>query len=128
MVEDNEALMKEGKWDEAETALLDFVSLHPENSQGHALLGLCLGRKGEISTASVQFQCAWILDPRNWEAGKNLLKCYEYLGSHKEALELAHGILRVRPSDPDITRAIEKYTAILKSKKPIDDRDKVWGR
>ena len=116
MIEPLEALIQEGKWDEAEAALLEFVGRHPEHPKGHFLLGLCLGRKGEIATASVQFQRAWALDPRYWEAGKNLLKCYEYLGKNKEALEVAHGILNIRPNDLEITAAIEKYTALLKSK------------
>lgn len=128
MFENYENLIREGKWEEAETALLEFVERHPEHPKGHVLLGLCLGRKGDIDGASVQFQRAWALDPNDSEAGKNLLKCYEYMGKHKEALDLAQTILKARPSDTEITGAIGRLTTILHAQEPLDDHEKVWGR
>ena len=128
MFEDIEALVQAGKWDEAEPLLQDFVAKHPEHGMGHARLGMCLGRKGEIEPAAVQFQRAWALDPRDWDSGKNLLKCYEHLGNHKEALVVAHDILRMRPSDQDVSSLVERCTAALKAQEPDDDRSMVWGR
>lgn len=128
MIEDNEALIKDGKWEEAEAALHLFVVQQPGNPKGHALLGMCLGRKGEIETASVQFQRAWALDPTDWGSGKNLIKCYEYMGKHKEALDVAHRIQDIRPSDQENLGAIERFTASIKAATPVDERSKVWGR
>ena len=128
MFEENEALVEQGKWDEAEASLLLFVADHPVHPKGHALLGMCLGRKGDIDAASVHFQRAWALDPMDWGSGKNLLKCYEYMGRHKDGLEVAHGVLKNHPGDADVTGAVDRITAAMKAQEPADDREKVWGR
>ncbi|MBI5705641.1 MAG: tetratricopeptide repeat protein [Armatimonadetes bacterium] len=113
MIEHSEALIKEGKWDEAEAALQIFVDAHPVHPKGHALLAMCLGRKGDIPGASLHFQRAWALDPTDWGTGKNLIKCYEYHGKHSEALEVAHRIQDLRPSDQENIAAIARFKTAL---------------
>lgn len=119
MIDEIEAKMQEGKFDEAMVELIDFVANHPVHPKGYALLGMCHGRKGDIDAATEHFGRAWALDPTDWSTGKNLIKCFEYKGQHKEALAVAYRIERLRPSDKENKEAIDRFRKILNIQDPV---------
>ncbi|MBI5706185.1 MAG: tetratricopeptide repeat protein [Armatimonadetes bacterium] len=125
MISDIEALMEQGKWDEAETALVSFTFNHPENPQGHAYLGLCYERNHLFERAADQFQRAVALEPHYWEAGRKLFQCLDKLGRAREALNVARDVHNLRPSDKMIEQAIERLENELGESK-IGVPPKVW--
>lgn len=126
MIEQIEALMQEGKWDEVETILRDFVFNHPENPKGHAYLGICLEREGDIEKAADQYKRAWALEPHFWEAARKLWKCYDRMNLHKDALDTARAVHDLRPSDKEVMLAIERLEQIVEGDKLT--AGKVFGR
>jgi Flp pilus assembly protein TadD len=115
MLSDIERTMQEGRWEEARTALQDFVFRHPENPQGHAYLGLCSFHFGDLETAADQLKRAFALEPHYWEAAKKLMICYDRLGRYKDALDVAREVARLRPSDQEISKEVERLEELLNS-------------
>jgi Tfp pilus assembly protein PilF len=94
-----EALMQQGRWEDAEAACTAGLASTPGNAKLHAYLGLCLYRKNAFDKAADSFKRATMLDPNFVDAGVKLAQSLDRLRRYEEAYVVAKEWLAVRPAD-----------------------------
>ncbi|HWD38327.1 MAG TPA: tetratricopeptide repeat protein [Fimbriimonas sp.] len=94
-----EALMQEGKWEDAEHASRAALQVHPTSAKLHAYLGICLFRQNKFEPAAESFKKSTLLDPNFVDAGVKHAQCLDRLQRYEEAFVVANDWLKVRPSD-----------------------------
>lgn len=103
----SEALIGEGKLDEAEAICRRVLAGDRRHAEAHNHLGFISYRRGRLEQAEHHFRRALTLNPRDLAAGKNLADVYLDLGWYEEATELVAGLVREFPQDPDWLGTLE---------------------
>src|SRR5256885_14964727 len=99
MTREVEALMQQGKWNEALTECQKLIEQQPVNPRAHGYLGMCFMRLNKFAEAEPAFRKAITLDPNFWEAGVRLAQCLDRQLKDKEGLQIAEHYLKMRPHD-----------------------------
>jgi tetratricopeptide (TPR) repeat protein len=94
-----EALMQQGRWEDAEVACQCALGSNPCNAKLHAYLGLCLFRKNAFDKAADSFKRATMLDPNFVDAGVKHAQSLDRLRRYEEAYVVAQDWLKIRPAD-----------------------------
>jgi len=97
------ALLAEGRVDEALDQFREAVRLRPDSVETHNNLGAALGRKGQVDEAISQFEEAIRLQPYFTEAHSNLAKALDDAGRLDEAVKEYQEVLKLK-SDSLIAR------------------------
>jgi tetratricopeptide (TPR) repeat protein len=105
------ALMRQGRLDEAATALQEVLGLQPEFAEAHHQLALVLHRQGQPDEANAHGLEAVRLDPDNAEAYLTLGKIQLKLSRLDEALLSFFQALRAKP---DLPQAAMHVGAVLR--------------
>jgi tetratricopeptide (TPR) repeat protein len=98
-------LVSEGRYPEAIRELQEAVSLIPESSEGHLLLGQAYELSGQHQKALQQFQTALELD-NNAATHLWMAHTYQSLRQPAEALEEAEAALNLSPGDKNAMNLI----------------------
>jgi Flp pilus assembly protein TadD len=97
----SEALIAEGRLDEAEALCRELVRTDRRHAEAQNHLGFIAYRRGHLELAEHHFRHAMSLDPRNLAAGQNLVDVYLDLKWYEDAAELVSTLMRDFPGDPD---------------------------
>ena len=110
------ALVKLGRFPEANTRINHAQSIYPQWGHPHEVLGELLFAKGELPAAAEAFQQALKLDPAQQRARMKLGQVLMYLGRAEEAQELKAEFVDLSEDNQDIAKAVE----LEKQEKPAD--------
>lgn len=116
MTEQIEALMREGKWDEAQVRAEAILQLQPALPRVHALLGLCHFRARRFGKALGPFKIAASLDPSNIDYGIKLAQTHQRLHNYHDAATIAHEYLRLAPGN----HTLQAIDALLADHRVLD--------
>lgn len=95
------ALMLEGKRDEAERIIEEKSRVNPKSAQDYFDRGLALWRKGSLEAALGDFQECVNLVPDDYEANLRLGYTLSNLGRDEEALRVFEKVIELRADDPE---------------------------
>lgn len=95
------ALLAQGRIDEAVAANQEAVRIRPDFADGHAALGMALARKGLLAEAVAAYQTAITLDPLHAKAHYNLANTLARLNQLDRAVEAFRKSLELRPDFVD---------------------------
>ena len=118
-----EALMRGGRWLQAQSACREGLFARPTDARLHAYEGICLFRLNDFAAAEPCFMRATALDPSYVDAGVKRCQCLERLRRYDEALALAREWQRKRPSDPVLSHMVHAH-----GHRPILNRTEGWER
>ena len=83
----SEALLKEGRLDEATVRILETLRLKPDSADGHVNLGALLDKSGKLDGAMAEYREALRLAPENAVAHSGLGGVLAALAAPKRASE-----------------------------------------
>ena len=96
-----EALVKEGKTDEAVRQFDEAIRLKPDYADAHDNLGLALAAAGKVNEAIDQFREAIRLKPDGAEAHYNLGLAFAMKSQFDEAIDQFQEAVRLKPDDAE---------------------------
>ncbi len=116
-----EALMRKGRWQEAQKVCRELLFGRPTDAKLHALEGICLFRLGDFAAAEPCFQRATALEPSFVDAGVKRCQCLERLRMYDHAVYLARQRQPNPPSAPPLRQIIHTY-----GNRPDPNRTEAW--
>jgi len=115
---DAEALVQQGKFDEAKVRIQQEIQQNPANSEGYALLGLVYTAEKNYSDALSAFQQGLKLNPKSAGIRNDLGNLYVLQGDLDQAEKEFREVLRLSPTDPDANYNLG--LVLLGKKQPAD--------
>src|SRR6266542_1994409 len=94
-------LFQEGRLAEADTAIADYLRLHPSSVDAYNLLGIIRSNERNYPAALDAFQHALTLDSRSTKTHNNLANLYASAGKNELAEAEFRKTLAIAPSDRD---------------------------
>ncbi len=101
------ALIKLGRFDEANVRIERAMHIYPQWARPHEALGELLLAKGELPDAAEAFQKALLLDPKRQQTRMKLGQVFMYMGRVDEAQELKAEFMELSQDNQDIAKAAE---------------------
>jgi len=101
------ALVKLGRFDEANARIEHAMSIYPEFARPHEVRGELLLAKGELPEAAEAFQQSLKLDPKQQRTRMKLGQVFMYLGRVDEAQALKTEFMELSQDNQDIAKAAE---------------------
>jgi tetratricopeptide (TPR) repeat protein len=115
---DADALVQQGKFDEAKVRIQQEIQRNPGNSEGYALLGLVYTAEKNYSDALNAFQQGLKLNPKSAGIRNDLGNLYVLQGDLDQAEKEFREVLRFSPTDPDANYNLG--LVLLGKKQPAD--------
>jgi tetratricopeptide (TPR) repeat protein len=101
------ALVKLGRFDEANERIERALSIFPEFQRAHEVRGELLLEKGELPAAAEEFQQALKLDPKRQRTRMKLGRILMRMGRVEEARSLKGEFMELSQDNKDISKAAE---------------------
>ena len=117
------ALVKLGRFDEANARIERALSIFPEFERAYELRGELLFAKGELPAAAEAFQQALKLDPKRQRIRVKLGQVFLRLGRVEEARALKGEIIKSSADNKDIAKAAE-----LEKEEKFAEAEKIYRR
>jgi len=109
-VEQGQSLLKQNRFNEAQQAFRQALTVDPNFAPAHFFLGYALAQGGQSQQAIGEFQAALQIDPNMKEAVLNIGSNYQSLGDCANAITWYERYLRENPNSPksgDIRQRIQ---------------------
>ncbi|RJP24966.1 MAG: hypothetical protein C4527_17975 [Candidatus Omnitrophota bacterium] len=106
--------IRNGKAEQAETALLQAVKFDPANAGAWNQLGILAFERNAMDAAEIRFRNAYELDKHHSAYARNLALVYAARQEYEIADRLLHHSLQIDPSDPETSVALAK-TSLLQN-------------